>query len=296
MNKKKYPQRTNEHITETKSLRILLNVLPDDWLFRETTGQDYGIDGFIEICDFTDMQGKLLAVQLKGSQDIKANKRGYLTKGNIKKSTFSYWENYNIPIVLFYIDIEKEDVFYCNIKEYLRDNYEIYQKGELKKIILNPKNEIKKENARSVLEQIFNQEININNFESTIIDFVSNLRDIEKMFQEYKGKNDEDGPNLADSISYRFLTQSYRRHKLVQFFSIQNYNESISFQYIKKSYEESKETCFICSKYMDKYQEKTKATSEMLLKKIMEYIFSQKRFFYWNEKYPMLILLLKNYE
>ena len=83
--------------------------MPDDWLFRETTGQDYGIDGFIEICDFTDMQGKLLAVQLKGSQDIKANKRGYLTKGNIKKSTFSYWENYNIPIVLFYIDIEKED-------------------------------------------------------------------------------------------------------------------------------------------------------------------------------------------
>ena len=44
------PQRASQHVTESKSYRIFSAKLPEDWIVREVTERDYGVDCYIEIC------------------------------------------------------------------------------------------------------------------------------------------------------------------------------------------------------------------------------------------------------
>jgi hypothetical protein len=45
----KFPQRSQQHISETKSFKIFSSKIPDNWLVREITERDYGVDCYIEI-------------------------------------------------------------------------------------------------------------------------------------------------------------------------------------------------------------------------------------------------------
>lgn len=45
----KYPERIDKHITESSSYKIFSNAIPDNWIVREVTERDYGIDCYVEI-------------------------------------------------------------------------------------------------------------------------------------------------------------------------------------------------------------------------------------------------------
>ena len=45
----KYPNRVPTHIAETRSWKILYEQVPDEWIIRQVTERDYGIDCFVEL-------------------------------------------------------------------------------------------------------------------------------------------------------------------------------------------------------------------------------------------------------
>lgn len=47
----KYPQRTQTHTIDTKSVRRLITTLSEDWLIRDLSDRDYGIDLKLEYFD-----------------------------------------------------------------------------------------------------------------------------------------------------------------------------------------------------------------------------------------------------
>ena len=62
------PQRPSQHVTEEKSRRAFRDVLPPEWVFRDTY-PDYGTDGEVEIFVDNRTTGLFFKVQLKGTNE-----------------------------------------------------------------------------------------------------------------------------------------------------------------------------------------------------------------------------------
>ncbi|MFK3857202.1 DUF4365 domain-containing protein [Agrobacterium pusense] len=120
----KFPKRSATHVTETNSWRILDSLAPQDWIVREVTERDYGIDAYIELVDQNDqITGDLTSAQLKGVDSIKW-KKGSGTSPQIKASTAAYWLGLPLPVFLLVADIAASDVYFFPVKQAIRANYE----------------------------------------------------------------------------------------------------------------------------------------------------------------------------
>jgi hypothetical protein len=129
-----YPKRPEQHIIEDKSFKILSNALPNDWLIREATKKDYGIDIYIEICQNGSLTGNMFVAQLKGTKYIKIHHNSnedYVSCSGIKNSTLNYWYSLPIPVIMFYIDITTDDIYFENIKKFIRQNYNDFLQKKL---------------------------------------------------------------------------------------------------------------------------------------------------------------------
>jgi len=126
-----YPQRTNSHLTETASWKILQNKIPDEWIVRELSERDYGIDAYIEIVQTGgDVTGNLCSIQLKGTNNIdwrnNSNGGGVAKLSGIAKSTVNYWMNLPMPVFLVWADINKQEAYYSPVKTQIRKQYNEY--------------------------------------------------------------------------------------------------------------------------------------------------------------------------
>jgi hypothetical protein len=126
----KFPKRTDTHITETESWRILDSLAPRDWIVREVTERDYGIDAYIELVGENDeVTGKLVSAQLKGVDaiDWKKGKEGELKSAaspQIKTSTANYWHGLPVPVFLLVADLAARNVYFVPVKEHIRANFD----------------------------------------------------------------------------------------------------------------------------------------------------------------------------
>ena len=67
----KYPKRSLNHIKETASWKIFNSKVPNEWIIRNVTERDYGIDSYVEIVSPNgDVRGDLCSIQLKSSKSI----------------------------------------------------------------------------------------------------------------------------------------------------------------------------------------------------------------------------------
>lgn len=68
----KLPKRVDEHVTETSSWRILQVTAPTEWIVREVSERDFGIDCYIEITiKDRHITGELISAQLRAMKRIK---------------------------------------------------------------------------------------------------------------------------------------------------------------------------------------------------------------------------------
>ena len=101
-------------------MKIFSDILPDEWVIREISERDYGIDLYVEICEKNCITGKLLSIQLKGSENIHYDKtKNFITYYNVKSSTFNYWNQLPVPIFFVYVDTSTKDCFFCDVKKYI---------------------------------------------------------------------------------------------------------------------------------------------------------------------------------
>lgn len=113
-----FPNRTDTHTVESKSLKILSSILPQEWIIREITERDYGIDLYIEIVGKDrKVTGKMVALQMKGTRSLKFNNEGLYTYSGIKKSTINYWLGLPAPVFFIVVDLIKNEAYWASVGE-----------------------------------------------------------------------------------------------------------------------------------------------------------------------------------
>lgn len=118
-----FPRRISQHVAESSSIRILSSLFPKEWIIREITERDYGIDLYLEIIG-TDgfLTGKLVALQVKSTQKkVKFRSDGRMTYGGIKKSSVNYWVGLPVPVFLILVDLESKQAYWASINCANRD-------------------------------------------------------------------------------------------------------------------------------------------------------------------------------
>jgi hypothetical protein len=172
------PKRFDTHVTETASGKIFQEIFPDEWIIREVTERDYGIDYYLEICDNGFVTGKLLSIQLKGSENIRTNASGSsVTYYDVKPSTFNYWNQLPIPVIFLYIDTTTKNCFFCNVKKYIREHYIEFKKEELTSIKIQTTDILQKNTVVDILNQINLTEQDREKFEASVIDFLTSVEE-----------------------------------------------------------------------------------------------------------------------
>lgn len=127
----KYPKRDKEHIKETKSWVITGNKLPQDWILRQLSERDYGVDAYIELILNKEgfVSGDVCFIQLKSTDSIRW-KKGKAKLPGIKKSTINYWMSLPAPVFIFWIDLSTEELYFCSIKSFIRTHFDKFINSE----------------------------------------------------------------------------------------------------------------------------------------------------------------------
>lgn len=111
-----YPIRNITHTLERDAIDILSSHLPKEWIVREMTERDYGIDLYIEIVGKNrKVTGQLVAIQVKGKSQISFNKNNEYTFSGIKRSTINYWTNLPVPVFLIAVCVKTRTPYWTNI-------------------------------------------------------------------------------------------------------------------------------------------------------------------------------------
>ena len=136
-----YPIRSITHQIERQAIEILSKKLPKEWIVREMTERDYGIDLYLEIVnEDKKVTGDLLAIQIKGTSKIDFNNDGSFTFYGIKQSTLNYWLGLPVPVFFIVVCIDTENSYWVNVNEEKRlNNLKKSINGELH-IVINKKN------------------------------------------------------------------------------------------------------------------------------------------------------------
>jgi hypothetical protein len=127
-----FPKRTQTHILESDSWKILRQSLPSEWIVREVTERDYGIDCYVEIVwRNNEVTGDLCLLQLKssGSIDWEESPSEWGKKARfsgIKKSTVNYWMGLPVPVFLMWAEVNTCKLFFASVKEQVRAQYPAY--------------------------------------------------------------------------------------------------------------------------------------------------------------------------
>lgn len=136
------PIRSKQHISESKSFRIFRNNVPDEWIIRDITERDYGIDCYLEIVGNDQrLTGELVSIQIKGINKINWNEDNQYKFGKIEISTTNYWYLFSVPVFICIVDLTTEEVFYLAVKKYIRENFDKYLNEKIFNYIFN-KNQI----------------------------------------------------------------------------------------------------------------------------------------------------------
>jgi hypothetical protein len=122
----KLPKRPDTHVTEAESWRLLQALAPKEWIVREVSERDYGIDAYIELASKDGhITGDLMSVQLKGiEKGIKWKEGSRRARSpQIKSSTANYWLRLPVPVFLFIADLAAKDIYYVPAQEALRAQF-----------------------------------------------------------------------------------------------------------------------------------------------------------------------------
>ncbi len=117
-----FPIRTNSHIKESQSLKILMSVLPSQWIIRELSERDYGVDLYIELTkEDGRITGDMVAIQLKGTQSVIFDAEDKFLFKNIKKSTINYWLGLPIPVFPVVVSLNDQKVYWSSVEQNNRE-------------------------------------------------------------------------------------------------------------------------------------------------------------------------------
>jgi hypothetical protein len=104
--------RTVQHVTDTRAIKRVLQILPDPWLIRELTERDYGIDLFVEIFEHSGVDayghavynstGSVFHAQVKGTNSPISFRQDGQIVFQLSKKAMLYAESFSTPFLLLF--------------------------------------------------------------------------------------------------------------------------------------------------------------------------------------------------
>ncbi len=153
----------NSVIAREAVTQIQLLFVQNNFIFREQPKDDCGIDSIIELTENGQTTGKLLALQIKGSRNIKANRDGSITFYGITQRQVNYWLNYSLTVIFVVYNLNTNTAYWKIVDNFFAQKTE---KNNLK-IVLHRKittqafesikqyarKDVENKNAYSIIEQ-----------------------------------------------------------------------------------------------------------------------------------------------
>ncbi|MFM0151970.1 DUF4365 domain-containing protein [Paraburkholderia sediminicola] len=119
-----FPQRPENHITETEARKILENRLSRNWIVRPVPPPDYGLDFELEWTAHNKVTGLRAVVQSKGTESIPWTLEESFSYSKIKPSTTNYWLENDVPVFIVLSDLSDGRAYFSPAKTYIRANYQ----------------------------------------------------------------------------------------------------------------------------------------------------------------------------
>jgi len=119
------PIRAPQHVADTVAVLLFKKSLPKDWVVRELSERDYGIDALVEITSGGRMTGNVIAAQLKGDSRLTLGKRESKLFRRLKRSTYKYLLGLPTPSYLFVCAEAEQQVYWASLNQCERERGEI---------------------------------------------------------------------------------------------------------------------------------------------------------------------------
>ena len=98
------------------------------WEFHEATGNDFGIDCYIELSEDGEFCNKKFEGQIKGTTNPKRLKQEKAFSFSMDAKTIIYGLSSHTAFVLLYVDVNQEVVYYLPIQDYFISRPEMFKK------------------------------------------------------------------------------------------------------------------------------------------------------------------------
>ena len=177
----RFPKRSSTHFTEAEANKKLMQLAPKNWVVREVTERDYGIDYYVEIFSKNnELTGDLCSIQLKGTQGLNWGDEKAKFSG-IKTSTANYWLGLPVPVFLLVADLSEDDIYYVSVKTHLKKQFIKLSNQDTVSLPLNKKLNLKSIEGKAYLHALYHREKNTNKFEFYLSMLLSNIDKFSEM-------------------------------------------------------------------------------------------------------------------
>jgi len=188
----KMPKRAIQHISETASFKIFSKCIPNNWIIREVTERDYGIDCYVELVDKRNcLTGHLISFQLKSQAEIKWSKK-QANKYNfpaIDIGTVNYWYFFAVPVFICLVDIEISKVYFLPVRTFVRRNFEQFVNQDKLLFTFHKQLELSNDDGIPALLVSYFKDLKTNAFERNAITFITHYEQYQEFIESNIGSD-----------------------------------------------------------------------------------------------------------
>ena len=285
-----FPKRADNHIRESASYKVLQSKIPSEWIIRDVTERDYGIDCYIELVDEQHMlKGEIAFVQMKSKDNLGWRNDNGLRFDKIERSTTNYLNSFMIPTYIFLADLTTKELFFMSVKEYIAEHYAEYM--DLKTFVY----EFYRDRNRFTIDA-FLKSFRINNqynqYRNELQYFIANLYQYIEFMQDH---NNLDGFLQIDTNEMMIFEAMHRNISFLQnYFGTNNRLTSIEVLYKRgeEKYGDPYEQTLFEGILTDFYDEFKQSVLEIV--DITKELVTKKERFYWMLKKKYIFDFFKN--
>jgi hypothetical protein len=294
----KFPERSDSHVTEAESWRLLQALAPKEWIVREVSERDYGIDAYIELTsEAGQITGQLMSVQLKGVQaiDWRPSERGLrvASSPSVKTTTAAYWLGLPVPVFLFVADLTAENIHFVAVQEGIRTQFDKLDSQSTISFALGDKLDLRSEAGLTLLHRFYARERRHEQFSFHITNLINQIDAFADFIRANQNRDIFMGVEAERHLTFRALHESCRMASL--YLEHEWTVESLSDLYAKDRDEWKDENYYLHERTLDYALQKIEMLFPALVRKALALV-SETQASYWRDKDPVFFSLCSSGE
>jgi hypothetical protein len=287
------PKRPVAHLTQTKSWRVLESVAPDEWILREVSERDYGIDAYIELVSTdNEVTGYLVSVQLKGAEKMdwrQAPGRGLIARSpSVKTSTAVYWMNIQVPVFLFVADLSASEVYFVSVQEHIRSQVDKLATQDSITFEIDQHLSVRTDHGRRLFRWFYARERLHEQFAFHIANLLNQAAGFADFIVSNQGRDRFMEVEAERHLQFRAVYESCRMASL--YFDHEWSAETLDQLYEKDRSEFASDLVELHEQTLDYALQKLEKLFPVLVRKAIALIAKKERH-YWNDRDPTLVRL-----